>query len=814
MVHVMAVSKPSSMPIHASRQAQVASLVSEEANIPVEYSDFSDVFSPDSAAELPEHTGFNDHPIDLVDGKQPPYGPIYSLGPMELETLKTYIETNLASGFIRPSQSPAGAPILFIRKKDGSLRLCVDYRGLNTLTIKNRYPLPLIGESLDRLGRAKRFTQLDLTNAYHRMRIREGDEWKTAFRTRYGHFEYQVMPFGLSNAPASFQGYINKILAEKLDVFVIVYLDDILIYTEDVGQGHVEAVKWVLENLRKNGLFANLKKCRFHQDEVRFLGYVVSGQGIRMEEERIEAVTNWPEPKSVRDVQVFMGFANFYRRFIRGFSKIAAPLTSMLKTNLVANTGPSPKARRGAEESCFLTPAAKIAFAQLKQAFTEAPILRHFDPERHIRLETDASGYAIGGVLSQLDIETGQWHPVAYFSRKMIPAETRYETHDGELLAIVEAFKNWRHYLEGCKHEVLVLTDHNNLRRFMDTKSLSPRQVRWAQELSRYNFRIDYRQGKANGAADALSRYPQRSQGEEEVLRAENTRILHRLQSSLTSASISGITSTQHLTPPHHIIICGTHVFPQLRQFWDTLRQDLTSEGPYKVSIGGMRLRLQELQEEDTQAQMIRAEKLGKDGWEDTDGILHYQSKPTSWSFQSGGASMMSFMYHCWSRTPQGRGGWTRRSRSSWNLKLVTMRSTRLKAFWIARFTPRSQKLATYQASTIWSPGRAIQRMKVRGNRRQRSNTYGRSSKPTMRVTPPSRQQPLLLSTPHRQWLSRPLSLKPRGNAAEQLPALGARRRRSRSLGVSFLPLAMESRIGFPFVFPLSYQGLRVFHRS
>ena len=339
-------------------------------------------------------------------------------------------------------------------------------------------------------------------------------------------------------------------------------MDDILIYTEDSGQGHVEAVKWVLENLRKNGLFANLKKCRFHQDEVRFLGYVVSGQGIRMEEERTEAVKNWPEPKSVRDVQVFMGFANFYRRFIRGFSKIAAPLTSMLKTNLVANTGPSPKARRGEEGSCFLTPAAKLAFAQLKQAFTEAPILRHFDPERHIRLETDASGYAIGGVLSQLDIETGQWHPVAYFSRKMIPAETRYETHDGELLAIVEAFKNWRHYLEGCKHEVLVLTDHNNLRQFMDMKSLSPRQVRWAQELSRYNFRIDYRQGKANGDADALSRYPQRSQGEEEVLRAENTRILHRLQSSLTSASISGITSIQHLTPPHQVIICGTHVFP------------------------------------------------------------------------------------------------------------------------------------------------------------------------------------------------------------------------------------------------------------
>ena len=444
---------------------------------------------------------------------------------MELETLKTYIKTHLKTGFIQSSKSPAGAPILFNKKPDGNLYLCIDYWGLNNLTIKNRYPLPLIGESLDRLGRAKRFTQLDLTSAYHRMRIKEGDEWKTAFRTRYGHFEYQVMPFGLSNAPASFQGYINKILAEKLDIFVIVYLDDILIYTEDQGRGHVEAVRWVLDLLRKNGLFANLKKCRFHKDEVRFLGYVISSQGIRMEDERIKEVRNWPEPKSVRDIQVFIGFANFYRRFIRGFSKIAAPLTSMLKTTGSSNLAlrklgadeviggggkaddrnlskskKSKNAKSGIQthigttgEPTFLTPGAREAFNQLRQAFTEAPILRHFDPECHIRIETNASGYAIGGVLSQLTSDhltsdQGQWHPVAYFSRKMIPAETRYETHDGELLAIVEAFKTWRHYLEGCKHKVLMLTNHNNLCRFMDTKSLSSRQVRWAQKLSRYHF--------------------------------------------------------------------------------------------------------------------------------------------------------------------------------------------------------------------------------------------------------------------------------------------------------------------------------------
>ena len=214
--------------------------------------------------------------------------------------------------------------------------------------------------------------------------------------------------------------------------------------------------------------------------------------------------------------------------------------------------------------SDFLTPGAKLAFTELRQAFVKALILHHFDPERHIRIETDASGYAIGGVLSQLTSDdSGRWHPVAFFSRKMIPAETRYETHDGELLAIVEAFKTWRHYLEGSRHEVLVLTDHNNLRQFMDTKSLSFRQVRWAQELFHYHFRIDYRQGKANRAADALSRYPQRNTEEEETLRAENVKILHRLQSLL--AKVSGLlVNSSHLSPLHQVLIYGTTILPQL----------------------------------------------------------------------------------------------------------------------------------------------------------------------------------------------------------------------------------------------------------
>ena len=249
IVHVVSLSSDS-LPIssllnvHSSWSPQISGLIAEEAPTKVfdKYSDFADVLSSDLAFELPKHIRINDHAIKQVKDQKPIYEPIYSLGPVELEILKAYIKTNLANVFIRPSKSPAGAPILFDRKSDGSFRLCVDYQGLNNLTIKNRYPLPLIWELLDRLGRARRFTQLNLTIAYNRMRIRKGDEWKTIFKTWYGHFKYQVMLFGLTNAPASFQGYINMILVEKLDIFVIVYLDDILIYTDINGDRHVSDV--------------------------------------------------------------------------------------------------------------------------------------------------------------------------------------------------------------------------------------------------------------------------------------------------------------------------------------------------------------------------------------------------------------------------------------------------------------------------------------------------------------------------------------------------------------------------------------------
>ena len=276
------------------------------------------------------------------------------------------------------------------------------------------------------------------------------------------------MPFGLSNAPASFQGYINKILAKKLNIFAIVYLDDILIYTKKLVKAHVNTVQWVLEELRKNSLFTNLKKCHFHKDEVRFLGYIVSAQEVRIEEETIDVMKNWLEPKSIRDIQVFLGFANFYCCFIQGFSRIAAPLISMFKMSRISTTpklmnlvdefgrgdrgenearraSASAKGPTGADYlssnhvsytvsnivrnsaknvSNYLIPNAKRAFDQLRQAFIKVLIFQHFNPKQYIRVKTDASGHAIGGVLSQLTNDLSQWHPVTYFLRKMISIKT------------------------------------------------------------------------------------------------------------------------------------------------------------------------------------------------------------------------------------------------------------------------------------------------------------------------------------------------------------------------------------------------------
>jgi len=258
-------------------------------DIPKEYKEWKELFEErEPEHELPQHQPW-DHEIKLQEGKQPTFGPIYGLSEKELAEVRSYIKERLAKGHIRPSKSPAGYPILFVLKKNGKLRMCVDYRKLNDITIKDRYPLPNISELQDRLAHAKIFTALDLRDGYHLVRIKKGDEWKTAFRTRYGHYEYTIMPFGLTNAPATFQALINNVLREHLDIFVIAYLDDILIYSEN-KRDHVKHVRTVLKCFKKAKLRLRPEKCEFHKEEVKFLGFTVNTTGVKISQEKIKVV--------------------------------------------------------------------------------------------------------------------------------------------------------------------------------------------------------------------------------------------------------------------------------------------------------------------------------------------------------------------------------------------------------------------------------------------------------------------------------------------------------------------------------------------
>ena len=458
-------------------------------DIPPQYRDIATVFSKKEADKLPPHRPV-DCKIVLQKGATLHYGPIYPISEEESKVLKEYIEENLKKGFIRPSESPAGYPVLFQLKKDGTLRLCVDYKKLNEVTIRNSYPIPLISEIIEKVKDAKYFTKLDLRSAYNLVRIHPGDEYKTAFRTKYGHFEYLVMPFGLRNAPATFQSFINMVLRPFLEKFVILYLDDILIYSKTKEEHH-QQVHQVLEKLLENGLYAKLKKCEFDKDKVEFLGYVLSGEGIATDPKKISSIKEWPKPTCVKDVQRFVGLCNYYRRFVKNFAMLAKPLHNLTKKN-----------------SKFIwTDACEKSFNELKNRLITSPILMHPNPEKPYIVECDSSNYAIGAILSQKD-ENNKLHPVAYYSRSLNNAEINYSITDKELLAIKSAFSTWRHLLLGAKHQITVFTDHRNLLYTLGGKIGNQRQHRWHLFFQQYNFQLIYRQGRKNGKPDSLSRRP------------------------------------------------------------------------------------------------------------------------------------------------------------------------------------------------------------------------------------------------------------------------------------------------------------------
>ncbi|KAJ1593931.1 hypothetical protein NDA11_007738 [Ustilago hordei] len=428
--------------------------------------------------------------LELIEGGKPPQGPLYLKGPKEMSKLRRYLDENLEKGFIRPSKSPAQSPVLFVPKKDGGLRLCVDYRGLNEITVKNRAPLPLIEEQLFLLRKARIYTKLDLRAAYNLIWIAKGDEWKTAFGTQLGLYEYLVMPFGLANAPAHFQSFINDIFRDIIGIYVVVYLDDFLIFS-DTEKVHVKHVTEVLTRLRSNRLFAKLLKCEFHTKIVEFLGYIIKPTGIEMDPEKVCTVKEWPMLESIHDIQRFLGFANFYRRFIAHFAHIAKPLTSLVKPIEWFKKFELP------EE-------AQQAFHKLIQAFTSAGVLQHFDYHLPTRMETNASDFAIAGVLKQE--HEGQWHPVAFYSRKMSSAKKNYEIHDKELLAVVACLTQWRHMLAGLLSQLVILTDHEALKYFKSQRHITGRQARWAILLADFDFILQYRPGDKGGEPDALTR--------------------------------------------------------------------------------------------------------------------------------------------------------------------------------------------------------------------------------------------------------------------------------------------------------------------
>jgi transposase InsO family protein len=445
---------------------------------------YTDVFPDELPNGLPPERSVKLN-IDLLPGTKPVKRPIYKLSIDELKEVKKQVDELLEKGFIRPSTSPWSSSILFVPKKDGGLRMCVDYRALNKATVRNNYPLPRIDEVWDQIGGSRYFSSLDLRSGYNQIRIAEDDTYKTCFRTRYGAYEFLVVPFGLAGAPPIFQSLMNEVLRPYLDKFCLVYLDDILVYSKTKNE-HVEHLRIILTKLREHQLYCKLSKCEFLRSSLTYLGHHISFEGIGVEERKVNAIRCWERPKNLVNLQSFLGLCNYYRKFVRNFSSIAAPLTNLTKKSVTFEW----------------TSVQETAFTQLKEALMNTPILRNADNSLPFEVQTDASETGIGAVLQQKS-EDGIL-PVAYMSRKLNAAEQNYSVHERELLAVVDSLREWRSYLLG--HRFIVKTDHRPLQHLQTQPQLSRRQARWVIFLQEYDFDWEYVTGPSNRAADSLSR--------------------------------------------------------------------------------------------------------------------------------------------------------------------------------------------------------------------------------------------------------------------------------------------------------------------
>ena len=442
---------------------------------------FQSVFPVTVPAGLPPERDIA-HAIPLQPNSQIPATKLRRLTWAQEQEMISQVKTLLAKGWIQPSTSPYGCPILFVKKKDGGMRMCVDYRAINKMTVKSAYPLPRIDDILDRLNGATVFSCLDLQQAYHQIRLKDADVQKTAFTTSLGLFEYRVLPFGLSNAPGTFQSLINAAIGPDLRDCCMVYMDDIIVFSKDPEQ-HLEHLRQVLHRLQKAKLYAKLSKCRFALSSVKFLGHIVSAAGINPDPGKTAIIRDWPTPTCVKDVRQFVGLAQYFRKFLQGFPTLAAPLTKLFRKYATWHWGSAEQA----------------AFDGIKNALQSAPCLKLPDPAEHFTMVCDASGVGIGAVLLQ------QSRPVAFDGRKLTDTEGKWSATEQEMLAVVHHMEKWRCYLEG--RHFTVVTDHQPNTWFSSQKVLTPRLTRWYEKIASYSFDWEYRPGRIN-VADPLSRSP------------------------------------------------------------------------------------------------------------------------------------------------------------------------------------------------------------------------------------------------------------------------------------------------------------------
>ncbi|MCH80967.1 Ty3/gypsy retrotransposon protein, partial [Trifolium medium] len=428
---------------------------------------------------------FTDHGIPLIPTAAPVNVRPYRYPHVQKLEIESQVQKLLQNGWIQPSNSPFSSPVLLLKKKDGSWRMCVDYRALNAITIKDRFPLPTVDELLDELGSARVFSKLDLTSGFHQIRLKPEDRSKTAFRTHDGHYEYKVMPFGLCNAPATFQATMNDIFRPLLRKMVIVFFDDILVYSNTMEQ-HIQHLECVFQLLTEHQLLLKAPKCAFGQTKIDYLGHVVSQGTVGPDPSKVQAIVAWPVPKTLKALRGFLGLSGYYRKFIKGYASIALPLTALLK-----------------KDSFKWNLEAQLAFENLKTAMTTAPVLILPDFSSHFVVQTDASGFAMGAVLLQNN------HPLAFYSSVFCPRMARASTYIRELHAITSAVKRWRQYLLG--NFFIIQTDHKSLKEILTQVIQTPEQQYYLSKLLGYHYEVQYKPGNTNIVADALSRAPDNS---------------------------------------------------------------------------------------------------------------------------------------------------------------------------------------------------------------------------------------------------------------------------------------------------------------